>query len=88
MKASPTKHEVKRRLASLITEIAGIPGERVTDAATVAGDLQMQSVAFVELQVAIEEEYNILVDPLSIVELNDFGAIANYVYDCVVNQVA
>ncbi len=79
---------MKGRLTFLLNEIAGIPRERITDSATVDQDLQMHSVVFVELQVAIEEEFNIVIDPLRIVELNEFGALADYIYDCAIAQVA
>jgi acyl carrier protein len=81
---APTRSEVRERLAHLINEIVGIPLERIRDDATVDGDLKMQSVAFVELQVTIEEDYNIVIDPIQIVELNGFGAIVDYVRDCIV----
>jgi len=45
----------------------------------------MQSIAFVELQVAIEDEYQIQIDPIRVVELNEFGAIVDYVYQCAAN---
>ena len=64
-------------MVDLIHEIAGVPVERITDQATVDDELQMQSVAFVELQVAIEDTYEIQIDPIQVVELNEFGAIAN-----------
>ena len=66
----------------LIHEIVGIPVDVITDTATVDEELQMNSVAFVELQVAIEEEYDIQIDPIEVVELNQFGAIVDYVYRC------
>ena len=81
--AVPTRGQVRERIASLLTEIAKIPRDQITDTATVDEELQMQSVAFVELQVAIEDEYNIQIDPIRVVELNAFGAIADYVYDCI-----
>ena len=74
---------VRRRLITLINQIAGIPEEEVVDGATIDGELQMQSVAFVELQVAIEEEYDIQLDPVRVVELNEFGAIVDYVCSCI-----
>lgn len=82
----PIRAEVMERLKSLMTEIAAIPKERITDEATIDEDLQMQSVAFVELQVAIEDEYQIQIDPIRIVELNEFGAIVDYVHECVISQ--
>jgi acyl carrier protein len=74
-----TKQEIRGRLATLIHEIAGVPLESISDAASVDQELQMSSLAFVELQVAIEDEYQIRIDPIQVVELNQFGAIADYV---------
>ena len=81
-----TRGRVRDRLVCLINEIAAIPEDRITDLATIDDELQMQSVAFVELQVAIEDEYQIQIDPVHIVELNQFGAIVDYVYNCVVGN--
>jgi len=83
-----TRAEVRERLATLINEIAKIPLEQITETATVDEELQMQSVAFVELQVAIEEEYNIQIDPIQVVELNEFGAIVDYVHRCTLSGSA
>lgn len=69
-------------MASLISEIASIPAEQISDMATVDDQLQMNSVAFVELQVAIEDEYDIQIDPIRVVELNQFGAIVDYILQC------
>lgn len=71
------------KLRELLREIAGIPLERITDSASIDNELVMQSVAFVELQVAIEEEYNIEVDPIRVVEINEFGAIVSYIHGLV-----
>jgi acyl carrier protein len=78
----PNRDEVKNSLVRLLNEIGGIPIERVTETATVDEELRMSSLAFVELQVAIEDEYGILIDPVEVVELNQFGAIVDYVFDC------
>lgn len=80
------REEVRQRLVTLLSEIAKIPLEQITETATVDEELQMQSVAFVELQVAIEEEYNIQIDPIQVVELNEFGAIVDYVYRCALGE--
>jgi acyl carrier protein len=81
----PTGQAIRKRLAHLIHEIANVPLEQITDSATVDGDIQMESVAFVELQVAIEDEFQIEIDPIQVVELNRFGAIADYVHHLIVN---
>lgn len=75
-----TATEVRETLRRFISEIGKIPPEQIGDNATIDRDLQFQSLTFVELQVAIEEFYNIEIDPIAVVELNAFGAIADYVY--------
>ncbi|HVO25555.1 MAG TPA: acyl carrier protein [Candidatus Margulisiibacteriota bacterium] len=77
-----TRDEIRERVASLISEIASVPEEQIGDMATVDDQLQMNSVAFVELQVAIEDEYDIQIDPIRVVELNEFGAIVDYILEC------
>ena len=78
----PSKQQVKERLAQLLTEIGKIPRDHISDTATVDDALQMGSLAFVELQVALEEEYHVLIDPVHVVELNEFAAIVDYVHGC------
>jgi len=79
----PSIEEIAERLRQLLCEVAKIPRSAITETATVDGELQMQSVTFVELQVAIEDEYEIQLDPIRVVELNEFGAIVNYVHSLV-----
>jgi acyl carrier protein len=78
----PSREGVRARVASLINEIAKVPLDQITEEATIDEQLQMQSVIFVELQVAIEEEYGIQVDLIHVVELNRFGPIVDYVHQC------
>lgn len=85
--STPTRADVRGRLISLISEIAKVPTDQVGEDATVDDELQMQSVAFVELHVAIEEEFEIQIDPIRVVELNRFGSIVDYVYGCVTGEV-
>ena len=78
-----SRDQVRELLSGLMHEIAGISPEKITEDATVENELRMESVAFVELQVAIEEAYDIELDPIEVVELNRFGAIVDYVLSCV-----
>ena len=77
-----TRDEVRNRLVILVHEIAKVPTDQITESATLDDQIQLESVAFVELQVAIEEDFDILIDPIQVVELNEFGAIVDYVHDC------
>ena len=78
-----SRDQVCGLISGLMQEIAGISRDKITEDATVENELRMESVAFVELQVAIEEEYEIELDPIEVVELNRFGAIVDYVLACV-----
>jgi acyl carrier protein len=80
----PTRIQVEAFLKQLITEVAKVPPDVVVASATIDDALRMESVGFVELQVAIEDEYGIEIDPVRVVELNEFSAIVTYVYHLVV----
>jgi acyl carrier protein len=79
----PTRDEVEAHMIQLISEIGKIPREKIANTATVEEELRMESVQFVELQVAIEDTYGVEIDPIQIVELNEFRAIVDYVYQSV-----
>jgi len=63
---------------ALLHEIAGIDPMLLNDDATIDGDLEMNSVTFVELQVALEEELDVIIDPIIVVELNRLGDIIDH----------
>jgi acyl carrier protein len=72
-------------IASTLADL-GVAPERITREATIADDLGLESVAFVELQVALEDELGIEIDPIRVVELNQLSAIVGYLCElpCVV----
>ena len=71
---------VKQRARELVHEITGLPLEEITDDASFDTTLAMESVQLVELQVALEEEFQTELDPIYMIELNRFGDIAEYIY--------
>lgn len=77
---APTKHDVRDLLANLLVDVGGIGPDVILDDATVDGELRLESVVFVEIQVALEEALDIEIDLLDVVELNEFGAIVDYLY--------
>lgn len=76
----PSRDAVGERLRTLVHQVTGVPLDAVTDDATIDEDLRMESIAFVELQVTLEDEYGIEIDAVAVVELNRFGAIVDYVH--------
>lgn len=87
MPDSRNAEQVRGALRQLISEIAKIPAEHIGEHATIDSDLQLQSLSFVELQVALEELYDIQIDPIAVVELNEFGAIADYIYSLATESI-
>ncbi|GIW42597.1 MAG: hypothetical protein KatS3mg076_3174 [Candidatus Binatia bacterium] len=81
--ATPSLEDVKATLRRLIEENAGIPASSIRDDSTIDGDLAMDSLSFVSLQVAVEEEYDISCDPEEIERRNRFDAIAQLVHELV-----
>jgi|SRR5215468_7179390 len=78
---SATKEYVRDFLVTLVQEIGKIPVEKILDGASLDGDLQMESVAFIEIQTALEEEFDIEIDLLQIVELNHLAEIVDYLHE-------
>ena len=61
----------------LLREV-GVPEDKLHDDARISTDLNLESVAFVELQVALEDELDVELDPVKVVELDQLSAIAQY----------
>ena len=83
--AALSHDQVRARLIDLIQEITGSEPGDVNDDATL-DSLKMDSITFVELQVAIEDEWGIEIDAIEVVELNALGAIIDYVYGRIPGQ--
>jgi acyl carrier protein len=81
-----TPEEVKVTLKRLISEACGVSTEAIHDETTIDQDLQIPSIVFVELQVAAEETFDVLLDPLELIELNTFGRIANAIHAKIVDR--
>jgi len=81
MNASPQiePDDIRRLLDRLLVEV-GVSQESLHDGARITEDLALESVAFVELQVALEEELGIELDPIKVVELDELSAIAEYLH--------
>jgi acyl carrier protein len=62
-------------------EVGRIPADRIVDTARLDTDLRMESVAFIEIQVALEDTFDIEIDLIEVLELNDFRSIVDYLCD-------
>jgi acyl carrier protein len=79
----PTRKDILLRIAELFSEVTGLPSDGIGESSTFESDLKLESVKFVELHVAIEEEFDIELDPVELVELNDLGTISTYLYSII-----
>jgi acyl carrier protein len=84
MRSLASKDDVRSLLLKLLQEIGNIPLERIHDASTVDTDLKMESVVFIEIQVALEDAYDVELDTVRIVEINRFDRIVEYIYYTIV----
>jgi acyl carrier protein len=76
-----TLAEVKETLKALIEENAGIPAASINDASTIDGDLAMDSLSFVSLQVAVDETFGVECEAEELEKRNRFDAIAELVWE-------
>lgn len=77
---TPTRQDPERIwtfIAGTLAEL-GVPSERISKTALITDDLGLESVAFVELQVALEDELEVEIDPIAVIELNELSAIVRY----------
>jgi acyl carrier protein len=78
--SGPTREFVRERLSTLLQEICQRFPEEIHDAATIDRELEMESVQMVELQVAIETEFDITLDFLEVLRLNSFRRVTDYIH--------
>lgn len=76
-----TLAEVKETLKALIEENAGIPAASINDGSTIDGDLAMDSLSFVSLQVAVDETFGVDCEAEELEKRNRFDAIAELVWE-------
>ena len=73
--------EVKQSLRVLIEEHAGIPADLILDDSTITGDLAMDSLSFISVQVGVEETFGIMCTPEDLEACGRFDAIAALVLE-------
>jgi acyl carrier protein len=78
-RASESKDTVLKHLQ----EIGGFRRDLLTDSARLDSELVMKSIVFVEIQVALEEDLDIEIDPLAVIELNRLDRVVAYLDDLV-----
>jgi acyl carrier protein len=79
--AGASLDDVKRRLRRVIETEAGIPAAEIHDESTVAGDLAMDSMSFLAVQVAVEDTFGINCSPEEILAASRFATIATLVQE-------
>jgi acyl carrier protein len=70
-------------VVGLLADMLRISPDSIGDEASLDGALQLESVAFVELQVTLEDELEIVIDPVEVVERNQLGSIVEYVHSLI-----
>jgi acyl carrier protein len=70
---------IKAVLRKLIVESSDLKPEAIVDSSSLDEDIQLTSIAFVEIQAALEEMFDIEIDPVEVVERNTFVAVAQLI---------
>lgn len=73
--------EVKETLKALIEENAGIPASSIRDDSAIDGELAMDSLSFVSLQVAVDETFGVDCEAEELEKCNRFDAIVDLVWE-------
>jgi len=73
--------EIKESLKVLIEENAGIPASSIKDDSTIDGELAMDSMSFISLQVAVDETFGVEIEAEEIEACNRFDAIAHLIWE-------
>lgn len=73
--------EIKEILKALIEENAGIPASSIKDDSTIDGELAMDSLSFVSLQVAVDETFGVDCEAEELEKRNRFDAIAQLIWE-------
>lgn len=84
----PTRLWVRERLVTLLGEICGLSENEIRDDSTIDRELEMESVQMVELQVALEQEFDVTIDFLEVLRLNSFRRITDYIHQLTVEHAA
>lgn len=75
-----SRSDIETLLIDLLVEVGGIAREKIHASSTIETDLAMESVSFLEVQVSLEDELGIEIDPIRVVELNEMEAIVEYLF--------
>ncbi len=65
----------------LLQEIVKAGPGKVSARSCLDGDLELESIALVEFQIALEDAYDVQLDPITLVELNTLDRIVGYVIE-------
>jgi acyl carrier protein len=79
--SAPSLEQVSSDLRALIEENAGIPASLIRDDSRIDGDLEMDSMSFVSLQVAVEDHFDIRCGAEDLEALLRFDAIAAMIHE-------
>jgi acyl carrier protein len=85
--AIPTREYVHEVLSRLLQEICHRAPEEILDSATIDRELEMESVQMIELQVAVEQEFDVTIDFLEVLRLNSFRRITDYIHALALEQM-
>jgi acyl carrier protein len=77
----PRRDEIATFLKRLLVTEMPAGNSRLTEDSRIDSDFDIGSVVFVEIQVALEEQFDVELDPVHMVNLNVLRDVIDYIYD-------
>jgi acyl carrier protein len=74
-----TEREIFTSFTRIIEEVGGVPASMVTPGADIAEDLEINSLAMVEMFIAAEEKFNVEIPDDAIKDLKTVQDVVSYV---------
>ncbi len=74
-----TEQEILTGLGELVEEIAGVPADEVTPAKSFVDDLDIDSLAMVEIAVAAQDKFGVEIPDDQLKDLTTVQDVVNYV---------
>ena len=74
-----SEQEIVAGLGEIVNEIVGLPAEDVTPDKSFTDDLDIDSLAMVEIVVAAEERYGVKIPDSEVTKLKTVGDAVNYI---------
>ena len=84
---TPPNDDIAHRMAAIVDELFGVPAEALADDVELQDGLQLDSLSVIELQMALEDAFDIRFDRSSTEGVTTYGRLVAVVREAVLRKV-